>query len=62
MTGVRTLIAIALLIAEAAHAGTQTNGEPSRDGARDVAMPAGAQVGICVSTLSGKVMKKINAE
>lgn len=62
MTGVRTLIAIALLIAEAAHAGTQTNGEPSRDGARDVAMPAGAQVGICVSTLSGKVLKKINAE
>ena len=56
-----TLITIALIIAEAAYAGAPANDRPSQGNARDVTQPAGAQVGICVRTLSGKVLKEVNS-
>lgn len=59
MTRAAKLISVALLIATTTYAGTPAN--RAADGVREVTVPAGAQVGICVRTISGKVLKDVNA-
>ena len=50
-----------MLIAAGLGAGTPTNGLTLGEENRKVATPSGAQVGICIRTLSGKVLREENA-
>ena len=50
-----------MLIAAGLGAGTPTNGLTLGEENRKVATPSGAQVGICIRTLSGKVLRGENA-
>lgn len=50
-----------MLIAAGLGAGTPANGLTLGEENRNVATPSGAQVGICIRTLSGKVLREENA-
>ena len=50
-----------MLIAAGLGAGTPANGLTLGEENRKVATPSGAQVGICIRTLSGKVLREENA-
>lgn len=52
---------IAILIATALCTGAPANSRTSQGEPRELAAPSGAQVGMCIRTLSGKVLKEVNA-